>query len=59
VNVKLIGEVCVFCGKDYGTEDYEVGCCGEIKYELGYESEQEVLILESELNETHVIVEEL
>jgi hypothetical protein len=57
--VKEIGEVCVYCGSDYGIEDYEVGCCGEVHHELGYESVDEPihLVLESELNENYEVVE--
>lgn len=49
-----IGVVCPYCGTE--TEDV---CCGEMHHELGYETEDGELILESELTEKHKIVEEL
>ena len=55
IQVTEVGEVCVFCGKDYATEDFEVGCCGEIRHEVGYETEDGDLILESELTNSHNI----
>ena len=56
IKVVKIGEVCSFCGRDYPTEDQEVGCCGEVRYELGYETSDGELVLESELGEKHEIV---
>ena len=52
--VTEIGMVCVYCGAET-----EVGCCAELHHEIGYETKDGELVLESELTEAHVIVEEL
>ena len=49
-----VGSVCVYCGAET-----EVGCCAEVHHEIGYETKDGELVLESELTEAHVIVEEL
>lgn len=59
IKVREIGPVCSYCGADYAIEEYEVGCCGEIHSEIGYETFESNpdLVLESELTEEHEIVE--
>ena len=57
--VKEIGNVCSYCGTDYALEEYEVGCCGEVHSETGYETLEDnpELILESELNENYEVIQ--
>jgi hypothetical protein len=51
VRVTKVGWVCVYCGAE--TEDL---CCGEVHHEIGYETQDGELILESELTEIHEII---
>lgn len=53
IPITSMGWVCVYCGTE--TED---GCCGEIHHEIGYETDDGELILESELTQHHEIIEE-
>lgn len=51
--VVRVGSVCVYCGKET-----EAPCCGEIHHEVGFETENGELLLESELTQFHEILED-
>ena len=52
VDVIEIGSVCVYCGSE--TSDM---CCGEMHHEMGYETIEGELVLESELGPEHRVIE--
>ena len=54
IKVYPIGDVCPYCGSPVQIDPH-MGCCGEVHHERGFETDDEEIILESELTDRHVI----